>query len=124
MRTSWTKHTCAVAASYYALDKVFLACQGLLGAEEAAWVLRWEHRPMALAQLLSACVAAVHVTPRQRTTVDEAIVDYVRLMGACERIEYALPAIALCSAPISCWLPPRSGSRSSLCSRPALMTKT
>lgn len=64
-------------------------------------MLRWEHRPMAIAQLLSACVAAVGVTPWQRTTVDEAIVDYVRLMGACERIEYALPTAALCSAPFA-----------------------
>ena len=87
------------AAYHQAMLKAFLACQGLLGPEEAAWVLRWEHRPMAIAQLLSACVAAVGVTPWQRTTVDEAIVDYVRLMGACERIEYALPATALSSAP-------------------------
>ena len=64
-------------------------------------MLRWEHRPMAIAQLLSACVAAVGMTPWQRTTVDEAIADYVRLMGACERIECASPAIARCSAPFA-----------------------
>lgn len=83
----WTKDRCGLATLHGSLLQRFLACQGLLGAEEAAWVLRWEHRPMAIAQLLSNCVAVVGVTPWQRTTVDEAIVDYVRLMGACERIE-------------------------------------
>ena len=50
-------------------------------------MLRWEHRPMAVAQLLTDCVATVGVTPWQRTTIDEAVVEYVRQMGACERIE-------------------------------------
>ncbi|KAK9846556.1 hypothetical protein WJX81_006513 [Elliptochloris bilobata] len=65
----------------------------VLTPEEATWVLRWRHRPMAAAQLLADCVAAVEVTPIQRTALDMVIAEYVRLMGACERIERtAIPA--------------------------------
>lgn len=61
--------------------------QCVLLPEEAAYVLRWRHRPMAAAQLLADCIASVELPIFQRTALDEQVAEYVRRMGACERIE-------------------------------------
>jgi len=60
----------------------------VLTEDEAAWVLAWQHRPDGTAQLLGDTIHAVRgLGAYERVALDELVSEYVRLMGACERIE-------------------------------------
>jgi len=60
----------------------------VLTEDEAAWVLAWQHRPDGTAQLLGDTIRAVRgLGAYERVALDELVSEYVRLMGACERIE-------------------------------------
>ncbi len=51
-------------------------------------MLAWQHRPDGTAQLLGDTLHAVRgLGAYERVALDELVSEYVRLMGACERIE-------------------------------------
>jgi predicted membrane chloride channel (bestrophin family) len=57
-----------------------------LRPEEIEWVASWNHKPLGAAAVLSRILRQVSMPEYSMLAVDEQIVSYVNLVGACERI--------------------------------------